>query len=69
MYAQDIVVATKKLQHFGFRSKIYAYFFLCASTLSLVLWAVHNPLTRSSRVSVCCSFPPPFTSPVSSWND
>lgn len=40
MYAQDIVVATKKLQHFGFRSKIYAYFFLCASTMSLVLWAI-----------------------------
>lgn len=40
MYAQDIVAATKKLQHFGFRSKIYAYFFLCASTLSLVLWAI-----------------------------
>lgn len=40
MYAQDIVVTTKKLQHFGFRSKIYAYFFLCASTMVLVLWAI-----------------------------
>lgn len=40
MYAQDIVVATKKLQHFGFRSKIYAYFFLCASTFAIVLWAL-----------------------------
>lgn len=40
MYAQDIVVTTKKLQHFGFRSKIYAYFFLCASTMALVLWAI-----------------------------
>lgn len=40
MYAQDIADATKKLQHFGFRSKIYAYFFLCASTMSLVLWAI-----------------------------
>lgn len=40
MYAQDIVVATKKLQHFGFRSKIYAYFFLSASTLALVIWAI-----------------------------
>jgi len=40
MYANDIVVSTKKLQHFGFRSKIYAYFFLCASTMSLVLWAI-----------------------------
>ncbi len=40
MYAQDIEIAAKKLQHFGFRSKIYAYFFLCTSTLALVLWTV-----------------------------
>lgn len=40
MYAHDIAVTTKKLQHFGFRSKIYAYFFLCASVMSLVVWAI-----------------------------
>ena len=42
MYAQDIAVSTEKLQHFGFRSKIYAYFFLCASVMSLVVWAILN---------------------------
>lgn len=42
MYANDIVVMTKKLRHFGFRSKIYAYFFLCASTMALVLWTIFD---------------------------
>ena len=42
MYAQDIAASAKNLQHFGFRSKIYAYFFLCASTLAIVLQAILN---------------------------
>jgi hypothetical protein len=52
MYAQDIVVATKKLQHFGFRSKIYAYFFLCASTLALVLWAMLGAVQSFNTILV-----------------
>lgn len=55
MYAEDIVVATKKLQHFGFRSKIYAYFFLFASTLSIVFGAILNgaPTLSSVLTSLC----------------
>lgn len=40
MFAQNIVLATQKLQNFGFRSKLYAYFFLCATALMLVVSAI-----------------------------
>lgn len=52
MYAQDIAVSTKKLQHFGFRSKIYSYFFLCASTLALVLWTIFDGAASINTIFV-----------------
>lgn len=50
MFAQNIVVATQKLQHFGFRSKLYAYFFLCATSLMLVVSAIVDSAQSLSSI-------------------
>lgn len=50
MLAQDIVVATKRLQSFGLRSTIYAYFFLVASTAAIILSTVLNGVNSLSTI-------------------
>lgn len=50
MFAEDIVTATKKLQLFGLRSKIYAYFLACSSTLAIIVSAVLDGATTLSMI-------------------
>lgn len=54
MFAKDIVIATEGLQHFGLRSKIYAYFFLCLSTLAIILWAIAGSITVNAILTGVC---------------
>lgn len=54
MYANNITTATEELQDFGFRSQIYSYFFLCASTLSLIIWTIQGVHSLNAILTGVC---------------